>query len=57
MNKALHAFLQALGFLAQVINVSAIPAAYQPTVAAVVSAIQAGLALYNHAPVTPAPAA
>jgi hypothetical protein len=57
MSKALHFFFQALGFLIQVVNVAAFPAAYQPFVATVVSLAQAGLALYNHTPAAPTPAA
>lgn len=50
MSKFLHSLLQVAGFVIQIANVATgvVPAKYQPLVAGIVAALQAGVALVNH---------
>jgi hypothetical protein len=53
MNKTSHSIAQGVGILLQVLNLVAgvVPPKYQPLTAALIAAVQAGVALYNHSDV------
>ena len=48
MSKTWHGVLQVVAVVLHAVNVSALPAKYQPAVANIVGTLQAILALYNH---------